>query len=47
MWCDENGIEPNFKDIDNEEKLKKIIYQVLKYAEDNNLPNIYYNKDDS
>jgi hypothetical protein len=47
MWCDENGIESNFKDIDNEENLKKIIYQGIKYAQDNNLPNIYYNKDDS
>jgi len=38
MWCDENGIKYNFDKIDQKEIIKKGI----KYAEEHNLPNMYY-----
>jgi len=41
-WCDENEVEYNFKDASEEE----IISIGKKYACDNNLPNMIYNKND-
>jgi len=41
-WCDENGFEYNFKDISEDE----IIEIAKKYADDNNLPNMTYYRND-
>ena len=41
MWCDENGVEYNFK----KKSQSDIIKIGIKYAKDNNLPNIFYNGD--
>jgi hypothetical protein len=38
MWCDENNIEYNFDKVSQ----KDIISKAIKYAKDNNLPNMNY-----
>lgn len=38
MWCDENRIEPDFDNISQDE----IVAKGIKYAKDNNLPNMNY-----
>ena len=38
MWCDENNIEYNF----DKTSKKEIISKGIKYAKDNNLPNMNY-----
>lgn len=38
MWCDENGIEYNFANTSEDE----IIAKGFKYAEEHNLPNMFY-----
>lgn len=38
MWCDENGVEYNFDKVSQ----KEILSKAIKYAKDNNLPNMEY-----
>lgn len=38
MWCDENGLEYNF----DKTSEKDILSKAIKYANDNNLPNMQY-----
>lgn len=42
MWCDENGVEYNFKN----KTEKEIIRIGTKYAQEHNLPNMFYYRDD-
>jgi len=42
MWCDENGFEYNFDKTSQD----RIIAKGIEYAEENNLPNMNYFKDE-